>query len=128
MAAGKEIRTKIKSRREHEEDHQGHGNGRGGQDAQGAGPHAHGASVQPTRWRYIDGHLSLANPEYKHALRGGQRRQEARGLVVVTTDKGLCGGLNTNMLRAVTAKLKEVQAGRQQAAGGGHRQQGSSAS
>jgi hypothetical protein len=40
MAAGKEIRGKIKSVREHQEDHQGHGNGGGVQDAQGAGPHA----------------------------------------------------------------------------------------
>ena len=32
------------------------------------------------------------------------------GMVVVTTDKGLCGGLNTNLLRAATAKLKEVEA------------------
>jgi F-type H+-transporting ATPase subunit gamma len=32
------------------------------------------------------------------------------GFIVVTTDKGLCGGLNTNILRGVTAKLKELQA------------------
>ena len=31
------------------------------------------------------------------------------GLIVVTTDKGLCGGMNTNVLRAVTAKLRELQ-------------------
>jgi F-type H+-transporting ATPase subunit gamma len=34
---------------------------------------------------------------------------KAVGFIVVTTDKGLCGGLNTNMLRAVTTKMKEVQ-------------------
>jgi F-type H+-transporting ATPase subunit gamma len=33
------------------------------------------------------------------------------GFIVVTTDKGLCGGLNTNILRAVTAKIREVQQG-----------------
>jgi F-type H+-transporting ATPase subunit gamma len=32
------------------------------------------------------------------------------GFIVVTTDKGLCGGLNTNVLRMVTAKLKELEA------------------
>ena len=32
------------------------------------------------------------------------------GFILVTTDKGLCGGLNTNVLRAVTNKLKEVEA------------------
>ncbi len=31
------------------------------------------------------------------------------GFIVVTTDKGLCGGLNTNVLRAVTLKLKELE-------------------
>jgi F-type H+-transporting ATPase subunit gamma len=35
---------------------------------------------------------------------------KAAGFVVVTTDKGLCGGLNTNVLRATTTKIKEVQA------------------
>jgi F-type H+-transporting ATPase subunit gamma len=34
---------------------------------------------------------------------------KAAGFIVVTTDKGLCGGLNTNVLRAVTAKLRELQ-------------------
>ena len=32
------------------------------------------------------------------------------GFIVVTTDKGLCGGMNTNVLRAVTTKLRELQA------------------
>ena len=32
------------------------------------------------------------------------------GVIVVTTDKGLCGGMNTNVLRAVTARLRELQA------------------
>jgi F-type H+-transporting ATPase subunit gamma len=35
---------------------------------------------------------------------------KATGFVVVTTDKGLCGGLNTNVLRATTIKIKEAQA------------------
>ena len=34
---------------------------------------------------------------------------KAAGFIVVTTDKGLCGGLNTNVLRAVTSKLRELQ-------------------
>ena len=37
---------------------------------------------------------------------------KAVGFIVVTTDKGLCGGLNTNVLRAVTAKLREAAGGR----------------
>jgi F-type H+-transporting ATPase subunit gamma len=35
---------------------------------------------------------------------------KAVGFIVVTTDKGLCGGLNTNVLRAVTNKMRDVQA------------------
>jgi F-type H+-transporting ATPase subunit gamma len=35
---------------------------------------------------------------------------QAVGFIVVTTDKGLCGGLNTNILRAVSTKMREVQA------------------
>jgi F-type H+-transporting ATPase subunit gamma len=63
--------------------------------------------------RNITAHLSEANPEYKSpymrdvAKAGGPAK--AVGFIVVTTDKGLCGGLNTNVLRAVTAKMKEVQ-------------------
>ena len=59
--------------------------------------------------RNIAANLSQANPEYHSAYmrQGGQ--SGVNGFVVVTTDKGLCGGLNTNVLRAVTAKMKDVQ-------------------
>ncbi|GAB4396539.1 MAG: F0F1 ATP synthase subunit gamma [Rhodoferax sp.] len=59
--------------------------------------------------RNIAAHLGRANPEYVHAF---MKRNEAKsvGLIVVTTDKGLCGGLNTNVLRAVTQKLRDIQA------------------
>ena len=58
--------------------------------------------------RQIVGNLSKANPEYTHPF---MERNDAKtaGFVVVTTDKGLCGGLNTNVLRAVTNQLKELQ-------------------
>ena len=65
--------------------------------------------------RNITAHLSEANPEYKSAYMrdvsktGGAKK--AVGFIVVTSDKGLCGGLNTNVLRAVTSKMKEVQTG-----------------
>ncbi|MBZ8140845.1 F0F1 ATP synthase subunit gamma [Rubrivivax gelatinosus] len=60
--------------------------------------------------RNIAAHLSQANPEYKSPyLRSGGTARKV-GFIVVTTDKGLCGGLNTNLLRAVTAKMKDVQA------------------
>jgi len=59
--------------------------------------------------RQITGNLSRANPEYTHPFMQTNDAKTA-GFVVVTTDKGLCGGLNTNVLRAVTTKLKDLQA------------------
>ncbi len=58
--------------------------------------------------RNIASHLGQANPEYTHAY---MQTNDARttGFIVVTTDKGLCGGMNTNVLRGVTGKLKELQ-------------------
>jgi F-type H+-transporting ATPase subunit gamma len=59
--------------------------------------------------RNIAANLSKANPEYKHPFVVKHADAKAVGFIVVTTDKGLCGGLNTNILRAVTAKLKEYE-------------------
>ncbi len=59
--------------------------------------------------RNIAAHLSGANPEYKSPYMRTGALSKAVGFIVVTTDKGLCGGLNTNVLRAVTVKMKEVQ-------------------
>ncbi len=59
--------------------------------------------------RNIAANLGKANPEYVHPF---MRSNDAKvaGVIVVTTDKGLCGGLNTNVLRIVTSKLRELQA------------------
>ena len=59
--------------------------------------------------RNIAANLSQAHPEYTHPFMQANDSNIV-GLIVVTTDKGLCGGMNTNVLRAVTAKLKEAQA------------------
>ena len=59
--------------------------------------------------RNITANLSQANPEYKSPYMRAGGSAGATGFVVVTTDKGLCGGLNTNILRAVTNKMKDVQ-------------------
>jgi len=58
--------------------------------------------------RNIAANLGKANPEYTHAF---MKTNDAKavGFIVVTTDKGLCGGMNTNVLRAVTTKLRELQ-------------------
>jgi F-type H+-transporting ATPase subunit gamma len=58
--------------------------------------------------RNITANLSQANPEYTHEFME-TNSSKTTGFIVVTTDKGLCGGLNTNILRGVTAKLKELQ-------------------
>jgi F-type H+-transporting ATPase subunit gamma len=60
--------------------------------------------------RNIAANLSQANPEYVPALMRTNDNAKAAGIVVITTDKGLCGGLNTNALRIVTNKLRELQA------------------
>lgn len=59
--------------------------------------------------RNITAQLSTANPEYKHPFLLHHDTVKAAGMIVVTTDKGLCGGLNTNMLRMVTNKLRELE-------------------
>jgi F-type H+-transporting ATPase subunit gamma len=59
--------------------------------------------------RNITANLSHANPEYRSPYMRKSNGDKAVGLIVVTTDKGLCGGLNTNILRAVTAKMKDLQ-------------------
>ena len=58
--------------------------------------------------RDIAANLSQANPEYVPAF---MQKNEAKavGFIVITTDKGLCGGLNTNMLRLVTQKIRDAQ-------------------
>jgi len=57
----------------------------------------------------VAGNLSKANPEYVHPFMKSQPAKAA-GMIVVTTDKGLCGGMNTNVLRAVTNKIRDLQA------------------
>jgi len=63
----------------------------------------------------IAANLAQANPEYQHAFLVQNEGAKAVGFVVVTTDKGLCGGLNTNLLRAATTKLKDLEAAGQKA-------------
>jgi len=60
------------------------------------------------RVRSLAANLSHATPEYKHPFLVANDAAKTAGFIVVTTDKGLCGGLNTNVLRAVTLKLKEL--------------------
>src|SRR4029453_4603336 len=59
--------------------------------------------------RNITANLAQANPEYQSPFMRTGGTAKSSGFIIVTTDKGLCGGLNTNILRAVTNKMREVQ-------------------
>ncbi|MFH2140518.1 MAG: F0F1 ATP synthase subunit gamma [Pseudomonadota bacterium] len=56
--------------------------------------------------RNVAAHLSRANPEYKHPFLVKRETVKNVGLIVVTSDKGLCGGLNTNLLRLAVNEMK----------------------
>jgi len=58
----------------------------------------------------VAAHISHANPEYHHPFLIARDTVKRVGAIVVTTDKGLCGGLNTNVLRLVLHQYKEWQA------------------
>jgi F-type H+-transporting ATPase subunit gamma len=59
--------------------------------------------------RNIAAHISHANPEYKHPFLVRRDTVKRVGLIVITTDKGLCGALNTNLLRMVLNQYKAWQ-------------------
>ncbi|MBU3649289.1 MAG: F0F1 ATP synthase subunit gamma [Limnohabitans sp.] len=58
--------------------------------------------------RRVAANLGKANPEYVHPFTQPNDAKKA-GFIVVTTDKGLCGGLNTNVLRAFTQKVRQLK-------------------
>jgi F-type H+-transporting ATPase subunit gamma len=108
MAAGKEIRGKIKSVENTKKitkamEMVAASKMRKAQDRMRA------ARPYSEKIRNIATNLGKANPEYVHPF---MQTNEAKttAFIVVTTDKGLCGGMNTNILRSVTAKLRELQA------------------
>ena len=109
MAAGKEIRGKIKSVENTKKitkamEMVAASKMRKAQDRMRA------ARPYSDKVRNIASNLGQANPEYTHAFMKANDDAKAAGFIVVTTDKGLCGGLNTNVLRAVTGKLRDLQA------------------
>jgi F-type H+-transporting ATPase subunit gamma len=58
--------------------------------------------------RNIVAHLAMANPEYRPPALQKRDTIKNVGIILVTTDKGLCGGLNTNIQRAVLQRIKEL--------------------
>ena len=60
--------------------------------------------------RNVAAHISHANPEYRHPFLVHRDSVKRVGIIVITTDKGLCGALNTNLLRLVLNQYKTWQA------------------
>ncbi|MGH8807314.1 MAG: F0F1 ATP synthase subunit gamma [Noviherbaspirillum sp.] len=108
MAAGKEIRGKIKSVENTKKitkamEMVAASKMRKAQDRMRS------ARPYSDKIRNIAAHLSQANLEYTHPFLVQQDTAKTVGIIVVTTDKGLCGGMNTNVLRQVTNKMRELE-------------------
>ena len=105
MAVGKEIRKKIKSIQNTQkitramEMVAASKMRRAQERMQAARPYA-------GKIRNVITHLHYAHPEYKHPF-VIEREAKRVGFIVVTSDRGLCGGLNTNLLRAALVTMKE---------------------
>ena len=107
MAAGKEIRGKIKSVENTKKitkamEMVAASKMRKAQDRMRA------ARPYSEKIRHVAANLGKANPEYVHPFMEVNQAKDV-GFIVVTTDKGLCGGLNTNVLRMVSNKLRDLQ-------------------
>ena len=105
MAVGKEIRTKIKSIKNTQKitramEMVAASKMRKAQERMRASrPYAE-------RIRTIVGHLALAHPEYKHPFMI-ERDAKRIGIIIISTDRGLCGGLNTNVFKTAVMALRE---------------------
>ncbi|MCE5182287.1 MAG: F0F1 ATP synthase subunit gamma [Betaproteobacteria bacterium] len=111
MAGGKEIRTKIKSVQNTQKitramEMVAASKMRKAQDRMRA------ARPYAEKIRNVAAHMSRANPEYRHPFLLKREELKRVGVIVVTSDKGLCGGLNTNVLRMVLGKIKEWEGGK----------------
>ena len=60
--------------------------------------------------RNVAAHISHANPEYRPPFLVERDTVKGIGIIVVSTDKGLCGALNTNLLRLALAQYRELAA------------------
>ncbi|NBB93781.1 MAG: F0F1 ATP synthase subunit gamma [Gammaproteobacteria bacterium] len=59
--------------------------------------------------RQVIGHLAHANPEYKHPFTVEREETKRVAYIVMATDRGLCGGLNTNLFRKLLSEFREWQ-------------------
>ena len=60
--------------------------------------------------RNVAARISHANPEYRHPFLVARDTVKKIGIIIITTDKGLCGGLNTNVQRLALTRIKEWEA------------------
>ena len=60
------------------------------------------------RIRRVIGHLAHANPDYKHPFLN-EREVKRVGYIVISTDRGLCGGLNANLFKSVIGEIADWQ-------------------
>jgi F-type H+-transporting ATPase subunit gamma len=59
--------------------------------------------------RQVIGHIARANTEYKHPFLVERSEIKRVGYLVISTDRGLCGGLNANLFRKLLAEIREHQ-------------------
>jgi F-type H+-transporting ATPase subunit gamma len=67
----------------------------------------HSARPYAEKIRDVAGHLYHANPEYHHPFLVERDEVKRIGYIIISSDRGLCGGLNTNMLKAAVADMKD---------------------
>ena len=60
------------------------------------------------RIRRVVGHLAFANPDYKHPFLT-EREVKRVGYIVISTDRGLCGGLNANLFKTMIGEIADAQ-------------------
>ena len=106
MAVGKQIKTQIKSLQSTQKitramEMVAASKMRKAQDRM------HSARPYAEKIRDVAGHLSHANPEYHHPFLLEHDEVKRVGYIIISSDRGLCGGLNTNMLKAAVADMKE---------------------
>ncbi len=105
MAVGKEIRTKIKSIQNTQkitramEMVAASKMRKAQQRMQASRPYAQ-------KIRAVIGHLSQAHPEYRHPYLQEKESVKRVGLIVISSDRGLCGGLNTNLFKAAVKSIR----------------------
>jgi F-type H+-transporting ATPase subunit gamma len=110
MAGGKEIRTKIKSVKSTQKITKAM-EMVAASKMRRAQERMRSARPYGEKVRAIIGNLARANTEYHHPFLVRRDPLKRVGIILVTADKGLCGGLNTNILRMVVHRMKELEAG-----------------